>query len=152
MSLYSAITGGEVALSAATAKTVLAITSPAQHGFKLTKAMYAFDGVTAANEPVLVEVVEFTQGTGTSTAVTLADVAGLAVAAASNFEGRKNFTSEPTGLSVLDEVSVTPFAGAVVLPFPLGEEYEIGVSLGIGLRFTAPQTVNVRATLLGRRI
>lgn len=152
MSLYSAITGGEVSLSAATAKTVLALTSPSQHGVKLTKAVYGFDGVTSTDEPVLVEVVSFTQGTGTSTAVTLQDVAGLAITAATNFEGRKNFTAEPTGLAVLDEATVTPFAGAVMLPFPLGEEYEVGASKGIGLRFTAPQAVNVRATLLGRRI
>lgn len=149
---YTGITGGEVALSAATAKTVMAITSPSQHGLVLTAAWIGFDGITAADEPVLVELVSFTQGTGTSTAVTLQQIRGRAVAAATNFEGRKNFSAEPTGLAVLTEWSITPFAGAAIIPLPLGREYTTGVSSALGLRMTAPQAVNVRVTLEAERI
>ena len=66
-----------------------------------------------------------------ATGLELAQVANLgpaeaeaAVAAAANFEGRKNFTAEPTGLVVLAEWSITPFGGFAQQLLPLAREFD----------------------------
>lgn len=143
---YTIITGGEVALSAATAKTVLMVIAPSQFGIDLRSVALAFDGVTASNEPVAVELVSSTQATaGTNTSVTPAQVYGRAITA--GFTAAKNYSAEPTVLTVIDEWSVSPNGGLVIRDWPLGEGFDQDVSKGLGIRLTAPQTANVRATM-----
>ena len=143
---YSAATGAAVALAAATAKTVLAVTAPAQFGVDLKKLRVGFDGVTASAVPVLVELCYSTFATaGTSTAGTVHQTYGRSITA--GFTTAYNYTAEPTVLTTIDRWTLTPNGGLVIYDFPLGDTPDSAVSQGFALRLTAPAVVNVNATL-----
>lgn len=142
---YSAAVGAAVALAAATPKTVLSVTAPAQFGVDLKKFRVAFDGVTAANSPVLVELCYSTAATaGTSTAGTVLQAYGRTITA--GFTSAYNYTVEPTVLTTLDRWTLTPNGGVVIYDFPLGDTPDSAVSQGFALRLTAAQAVNVNGT------
>lgn len=146
---YVTSTEGAVALSAATAKSILGVAAPSQFGVDLKKFRVAFDGVTASAVPVLVEVCYATfatNGPGTnSTSTTIDQAYGRSVTA--GFSGAKNWTTEPTVLTPLDEWLLTPAGGLVIYDFPLGDTPDSAVSNGFVLRCNAPASVNVRASL-----
>lgn len=152
--IYSIITGGAVALSAATAKSILGAKAHANSGLQLSAARIGFDGVTASAVPVLVELCYCTFGAnppGTnSTSVTPAQKSGRVLTA--GFTAGKTWTTEPTTITVLDEWLLTPNGGLVLLDLPLGTEYDTALGEGLLIRCTAPATVNVRATMDFSRI
>lgn len=147
--IYSAITGGAVALSAATAKTILGWKGHANSGLLLTHYEVSFDGVSASGVPVLVEICYCTWGANSpgtnSTSVTPVQVTGrvLTVGATAG----KTWTTEPTTISVIRELLLTPNGGALIYDYPLGTEPDSALGEGFAIRCTAPATVNVRATL-----
>lgn len=147
--IYTAITGGAVALSAATAKSVIGVKAHANSSLLLLKMRYAFDGVTASAVPVLCEVCYCTFGANSpgtnSTSVTVAQGSGRVLTA--GFTAGKTWTTEPTTITVLEEVLLTPNGGSVWADYPLATEYDCALGEGFVVRFTAPATVNVRATL-----
>jgi hypothetical protein len=138
---------GSVALSAATAKTVLMIIAPATFGIDLRSIDLAFDGVTAANTPVLVELVSSTQAGAGTTGSTPTVTQGYGRAITAGFTAGAGYSVEPTVLTVLDAWTLSPNGGLVIRDWPLGEGYDQDVSKGLGLRLTAPQTVNARCTM-----
>lgn len=146
---YTATTGAAVALSAATAKSVIGVSAPAQFGVDLKKVRFGFDGVTASAVPVLVELCYATFATnapGTnSTSVTPAQMYGRSIT--TGFTAARNWTTEPTVLTVVEEMLLSPNGGALWYDFPLGDTPDSAVSQGFVLRMTAPATVNVRSTL-----
>lgn len=147
--IYSIITGGAVALSAATAKSILGAKAHANSGLQLSAVRIGFDGVTASAVPVLVELCYATfasnePGTN-STSVTPAQKSGRRLTA--GFTAGKTWTTEPTVLTVLDEWLLTPNGGLVLLDLPLGTEYDTALGEGLLIRCTAPASVNVRATM-----
>lgn len=146
---YTTSTEGAVALSAATAKSILGVMAPAQFGVDLKKLRAAFDGVTSSAVPVLVELCYATFATnapGTnSTSTTVDQVYGRSITA--GFTGAKNWTTEPTVLTPIDEWLLTPTGGLVIYDFPLGDTPDSAVSNGFVIRCNAPATVNVRATM-----
>lgn len=146
---YTGVTGGAVSLSAATAKTILGVKAHANSSILVDKWEVAFDGVTASAVPVVVEFVYCTFGAnppGTnSTSVTAAQVSGRVLTA--GFTMGKTWTTEPTTITVLEEVLLTPNSGTLIYDVPLGNEYEAALGEGFALRCTAPATVNVRATM-----
>lgn len=149
---YTVSTSAAVALSAATAKTCLMVLSPAQFGVDLKKFRVGFDGVTASAVPALVELVTSTNasnstpGTGnTSESANIAQVYGRSITA--GFTAFSASTSEPTVLTVIDRWLLTPNGGVLFYDFPLGDTPDTAVSAGIGLRITAPATVNARASM-----
>lgn len=147
--IYSAVTGGAVALSAATAKCVLGWKAHANSSLLLVASRVSFDGVTASAVPVLVELVYSTWGAnapGTnSTSVTPAQKSGrvLTVGATAG----KTWTTEPTTLTVIEEQLLIPNGGLVIFNYPLGTEPDCALGEGFAIRCTAPATVNVRATM-----
>lgn len=147
--IYSIITGGAVALSAATAKTILGAKAHANSGLQLSALRLGFDGVTASAVPVLVELCYCTWATNSpgtaSTSVTPAQKSGRVLTA--GFTAAKTWTTEPTVLTVLDEWLITPNGGLALLDIPLGNEYDSALAEGFALRLTAPAAVNVRATM-----
>lgn len=151
---YSAATGAAVALSAATAKSVLGVKSGAAFGVDLKKLRVSFDGVTASAVPVLVELCYATFATnapGTnSTSVTPAQVYGRVIA--HGVTAARTWTAEPTVLTVLDEWLLTPNGGLALYDIPLGDTPDSAVAEGFTVRLTAPATVNARATLWWERI
>lgn len=140
---YSAATGAAVA-TGTSLKTILSVIAPAQFGVDLKKFRIGFDGITANAVPVLVELWAFTAD-GTGTAGTVNQVYGRSITA--GFTSKYNYTAEPTGLTLIDQWTLTPVGGTVLYDFPLGDTPDSAVSGGFALRTTAPSTVNCRATL-----
>jgi hypothetical protein len=143
-------TPANVALAAATAKTVLAVTSSATCGLDLLKVRVSFDGVTATAVPVLVELCYSTFATaGTATAATPVQVYGRTVAVGAT--AAVNYTVEPTVLTVVDQWLLSPNSGTVLYDWPLGTSPDSAVSQGFALRLTAPAIVNARAAFYFER-
>lgn len=151
---YDVTTEGAVALAAATAKSILGVKAHANSGLQVKGFEVAFDGVTASAVPVLVELCYATFATNSpgtnSTSVTPRQGHGRVLTA--GFTGAKNWTAEPTALTVLKEVLVTPNGGTMIFQFPLGQEPDSALAEGFVIRCTAPAIVNVRASLSVERI
>lgn len=139
--LASAVTA-EVALSAATAKTVLQITAPANHRVKVLGWAVAFDGVSTTEAPVVVTINrQSTAGTMTSlTPRPLDDSLSETIQATAQHTA----TVEPTTGNQVDGMNVHPQGGYQVM-FPLGQEIIVGGGNRLGLICTAPAAVNVIA-------
>lgn len=147
--VYSCPGGAAVALSAATAKTVIGAKAHANSGLLWTKYRLAFDGVTASAVPVLVEEVYCTFATnapGTnSTSITPVQILGRVLTA--GFTAAYNWTAEPTVITVMNSYLLTPNSGTLFYDVPLATEVDTALGEGFGIRLTAPATVNARATL-----
>lgn len=146
---YRCNTEGAVALAAATAKTIVGAKAHANSGLLLTAVRFGFDGVTASAVPVLIELCYCTFGAnapGTnSTSTTPKQVSGRPLTA--GFTSGKTWTTEPTTITVLEEMLLTPNGGALWYDFPLSTEFDTALGEGFGLRMTAPAIVNARAVL-----
>ena len=88
-----------------------------------------------------VELCSSTEATaGTSTAHTIAQVSGPTRTA--QFTGKRNFTADPTVLTVLKRWLIHPQTSQTI-QFPLGREpMQVTTADALVLRCTAPATVN----------
>lgn len=147
--IYTAVTGGAVALAAATPKTVLGWQAHANSGLLLVKFRVSFDGNNPSASPVTVELCYCTWATnapGTNSAsVTPSQESGRAMAVGAT--AAKNWAAEPTSLTVLEEGSLTPASGYLLYDYPLGTELDAAPNEGFAIRCNAPATVNVRAVM-----
>jgi hypothetical protein len=143
---YVVETTGDVALSAATAKTILSVICAANAPLRITELGVSFDGVSGAAEPVTVELCSSTQATaGTSTSQTPVQCRGPTRTVQAG--GARNYSAEPTVLTVIRRWLVHPQTG-LVLQFPLGREPEQVVTAdALCIRCTAPAAVNAQAYL-----
>lgn len=146
---YSIQTEGLVALAAAaTAKTILSAIAGTGKSLIVCEFGIAFDGTTATEKPILVELCRSTQGAvGTSTSVTLRQNRGDGSYSPSS-TGAKNFSAEPTTLTPIREYSLDPYKPEFVFPWPLGREMHPAIAGAICLRCTIPSggaAVNARA-------
>jgi hypothetical protein len=152
---YSAHVGAAVALTAATAKTVVGVLGPASFGIDLTGFEVDFDGVTASALPVLCEVCYNTWATnppGTnSTSITPVQEYGRVVAHGTTAAKTWTAGNEPTVLTVLRAFQLDPNKGLFAYDYPLGQTPDSDVADGFSLRFTAPAGVNVFAGLRWER-
>lgn len=141
---YTVETNGDIALVGATAKSIMSVINAANSVHRLVELSVSFDGVVATDEPVTVELCESTQATaGTSDAHTTVQTGGPGRTAQST--ARRNYTAEPTVLTVIKRWLVRPDGGLLLIQFPLGREPEQTVTLDASiLRLTAPQAVNVQ--------
>lgn len=152
---YTLATGAAVALSAATAKTVLCVIAPAQFGIDLKKVKVGFDGVTASAVPVLCELMTSTLATNSTpgtnnTTGTVNQIYGRSITA--GFTSAYNYTAEPTVLSLIDSAPLLdPNKGLVMYDMGFGTTPDSAVSQGICIRCTAPAAVNVRAVMVFER-
>jgi len=150
---YSVSTSADVALVAATAKTVLFVLAPATFGLDLRGFEISFDGVTTTDKPVLVEICTLsgatnsTPGTGNTTeTANIVQIYGRSIV--TGFIAGSGSTAEPTVLVQWKLLRVTPNGGTYDYDWPLGETPDNAVSTGFGIRCTAPTSaVNVRASL-----
>lgn len=135
----------DVALAAATAKTVVGVLP--SKVLTVVEVALSFDGTSATATPVLIE---FCRGdgttAGTTTSVTPLRTRGRNVAAGAT--AFKNATAEPTVLTVLRAWRVPPSAG-FILQYPLGREPEADSSVDklYCVRVTAAATVNATGAL-----
>ncbi len=151
---YSLSTGAAVALSAATAKSILCVLSPAQFGIDIKSLEIGFDGVTASAVPVLVELCTSTAATNSTpgtnnTTGTVNQIYGRSIT--TGFTGFYNSTAEPTVLTPVYRNTLTPNGGTLYYEFPSDRTPDVAVSAGFVIRCTAPAAVNVNATLVFER-
>lgn len=152
--VYQCATEGAVALSAATAKTVVGVKAHANSGLLLVGYRIEFDGVTASAVPALYEVMYSTWASNSpgtnSTSTTARQRNGRVLTA--GFTAGKTWTTEPTTLTPAGiEGLLTPNGGVIIYDFPLGTELDCALGEGFVIRVNAPATVNVRAELLVSR-
>lgn len=149
---YSITTEGSVSLSAGTPKSILGVKSgatTANFGVDWLKYRIGFDGVTASAVPVVIQLCAATFATnapGTnSTSVTVqADHGRLA---STGFTAAKNWTSEPTVLTVLDAFPLTPNGGTILYDWPLATSPDSPLGEGFVIRCNAPAGVGVHAAM-----
>lgn len=151
---YAVLTEGAVALSAATAKSILGVKAHANSGLQVKGFEVSFDGVTASAVPVLVELCYCTFATNSpgtnSTGTAETQVYGRVLAA--GFTGGRNWTSEPTVVTPIKEGLLAPDKGKFAYQFPLGQEPDCALAEGFVIRCNAPAAVNVRGELQVERI
>jgi hypothetical protein len=142
--LVAVTTPADVALAAATAKTVLQVAAPTNQRLELVRWGVFFDGVTSTAVPVLVELLRQTTA-GTSTSATpVAQVAGSETVQST---AGYNFSAEPTAGNILDIAKVHPQSGYEVL-LPLNQQMEVPGGGRLGIRITAAAIVNCRAKII----
>jgi hypothetical protein len=140
--IYTVNNAADVALVAATAKTVIQLVTGATRKIWIKEMAIGFKSVTATDVPVLVQLVRQSTA-GTMTANTPApDVEGHPAAISTAQEAA---TAEPTSGVVVKEWLITPIGGQLVYQLPLGDEVEMAVSSKLGLLVTAPQAQSCRA-------
>jgi hypothetical protein len=143
---YTVESNGDIALTAATAKSILAVINAANALVRVTEMGVSFDGVSSTAEPVTVELCASTQATaGTSTAHTIAQSRGAPRTVQAT--AARNYTAEPTALTVLKRWLVHPQTG-IVIPFGHGKEPEQTTTAdALIVRCTAPANVNAQGYL-----
>jgi hypothetical protein len=140
-----AATTAEVALTAATARTVLQVVAAANHRVLVEQISVSFDGISPTAEPVIVELLRQTTA-GTMSALTpvkLSDAGSETI----QTTAQHSATAEPTAGDVLWRVEIHPQTGIEKL-FPLGQEMIVAGGGRLGVRCTAPAAVNVVAGLV----
>lgn len=140
---YTVETTTDVALSAATAKSILGVIGASNAPFRVIEFGVSFDGTSGTATPVTVELCSVsTTSAGTSTSQTPVQTGGVTRTVQAS--GKRNYTAEPTTITVLKRYKVHPQSG-IVIQFPLGREPEISTSgYGCVIRVTAAATVNAQ--------
>jgi|CXWL01.1.fsa_nt_gi hypothetical protein len=135
----------EIALAAATAKTVAQLVAPANTILAVNGAWVSFDGISNTAEPAIVEILtQTTAGTMTSRTPQKTKDTSTALGAT----GGVNASAEPTAGNVLKTFHVHPQAG-VIIPLDFDKEIEIAGGARLGMRITAPAAVNCLAGFEG---
>lgn len=130
-------------LTGTTVQTLVQVTSPSGGYCSVVGWGISFEGVTAANEPVLVDLLRQTTA-GTAAAFTPLPLNLNGRAAAST--AQNTFTVEPTASSILHPEYVDPEGGfSVLYEERLRPVFNNGAA--IGLRALANDTVNATAWL-----
>jgi uncharacterized protein YccT (UPF0319 family) len=134
----------QVALAAATAKTIMEVATPSTRTVRLISWSVEFDGVTATAVPVKVELLRASAViTGTTfTAVKYNDPNAPAALATA----RHTATAEGTVTDQIEVHRVPPTSG-IVIQYPLGREPEAPISNALRIRCTAPAIVNATVTM-----
>jgi hypothetical protein len=139
MSKHTAVTA-EVALAAATAKTLLEITAPSTKTLEVSEWWVEFDGVSGSGEPVVVEILRKTATiTGSSLTPRSKDEQSDALATA-----KHTAAAEGTDGDVLYRFNIHPQGGKHVM-FPLGDEIIVQKSGMLAIKAIAPAVVNAIA-------
>lgn len=135
----------EIALTAATAKTVVQIVAPTNQRLKILGWGLFFDGTSGSAEPVQVRLLRQTTA-GTMSALTPTKLGTQSETIQST--AQHTATAEPTAGDVLDVVEVHPQAGYEKL-YPEGSHMMPKIAGGgrVGIECTSPATVNVRAKI-----
>lgn len=138
----------EVALVAATPKTVLQVKAAANHRVRVLGWGVFFDGTSVTAEPVQVTLSRQTTA-GTMSSLTAYaqnfDIAAMSVTLQTT--ATHTATAEPTTGGAVDVLEVHPQSSYEVR-YPLGQEVYIEPGGYLGIVCTAPAGVNVRAKIL----
>ena len=148
MPRYTITTQTNVSLTANTAKTIAAVSTPSTRRARLVGFSVAFDSVTGTDNSVLCEIVR-SDATSAGTATSRTPVAIDSAETAALCSGFVNYTAEPTVLTVINEKRITPVGGTLIEPFEfLDQPTAAASSRLLGVRLTSAQAQsNVRCTL-----
>ncbi len=150
--LYVVETSSAVALAVATPKAVIVAraNTTSEWGLNLRGFGIGFNGVTAANTPVLVELFSGSGNAGTpGTILTPRQLAGRTTASGMS-NPAQDYSVDPSGLVVIKEYLLTPNGGDLIVNFPADKMPDTageGVAGYFGLRCTAAQIVSLWAYL-----
>jgi hypothetical protein len=146
ISIYDA-PGAVSALSSGVAKTVIAITAPAQFGVNWMAYELSFDGSTSTATPARIELCTFTAATaGTpGSSPTIVNSAGQRVT--TGFTAGSNYSAEPTVLAPFKTFYFPQYGGTGIVQFTPGQEPDSAVSQGFAIRVTSTSTVNCNASM-----
>lgn len=134
-----------VSLSAATAKTPIAVLGASTDSISLVRLSLSFNSATTTDVPALVEIGIIT-ALGTSTAFTPVQWSGHTVA--SSCTAGYNHTVEPTYNRIVDAFYMPVLMGTMREWTPLGDELQCDASQGLAVRITSPSAVSVLASIL----
>lgn len=134
-----------VSLSAATAKSVVAVLGASSDTIGLIRVKVSFASATATDAPAICEVGIIT-ALGTTTSFTPVQQSGSPVA--SSATAGYNATVEPTYTRVIDSFYVPVFNGSYGEWEPLGFEPAAAVSQGFAIRVTSPAAATCLASIL----
>ena len=139
------IPSGEIALSAATAQTLLEVLAAANHRAKVLGINFFGKGVSTTGTPIKIDIARITT-TGTGTAgTTIKNNADDGETIQTTFEF--DHSVEPTYGAILQTWEVHPQTG-MILHFPLGQEVIINGGDLLGVRATAAEAVTCTCNLL----
>lgn len=144
--LFGIAQTAEVALTAATTRTVIQVIAPTNHRVKILGWGVFFDGTSATAEPVQVELLrQTTAGTMSSLTPVKTDAASETLLTTAQHTA----TAEPTAGDILDVVECHPQSGfEKIMSTPGSQLYVIGGGGRVGIRCTAPAGVNCRAKII----
>ncbi len=132
--------GGEIPLSAGTAKTTMQIVAAANHRVAIKSVGFFFDGVSSSNEPIAIEFLRQSSA-GTASAAALTGDEGTPSETIQTTGGTA-CTAEPTAGAVLRRYECHPQAG-YERSYAQDEEILVPGGGRLGVRFTAPNNVNM---------
>lgn len=138
-----AMSADGITLTAATAKTIAEIKTTSTGMIVPVAWWVEFDGTTATNTPVKVEIGRFSAATtimGTSPTPSKVNYGGNSIASTSTVGF--NCTSEGAGTASDVEIHRVPPTSGLIWLESLGMEWTMGVSGFWRIRCTAAQTVN----------
>lgn len=149
--LQFAVPFATVALTAATAKTVVGVKCATNVCLRALEIGFGFDGATSTNAAVVCEIGTCTWATNSpgtnSTSVTPAKQ-DTGRAETIQATAGKTWTTEPTTITVLQVIDLPQYNGFMVLP--LAQWYStliLAGGNGLVLRLTSPNNVNVSGYL-----
>ncbi len=150
MSVRFTVNTAEIAMVAATLKTVLQVSPAADQKITIASWGVSFDGIIVTEEPALVQLVRSTSaGTGAGSPPVgrpLDDDFGGTI----QTTVAHNFSAEPTLGSIVDSFTVHP-QGLYQVWFPMGWEPKVSLEAGtadwLNIVVTAPAAVDVIAKL-----
>ncbi len=147
MSVRFTVNTAEIAMVAATTKTILQVSPAANQKIKIASWGVSFDGIIVTEEPVLCELVRSTTaGTGAATPPVAKplddDFSGIIQTTIAH-----NFSAEPTmEANPLDSFTVHP-QGLYQVWLPMGWEFKVSLEAGaadwLNIVVTAPAAVDV---------
>ena len=153
---YAVHTESAVALTAATARSILGVKAHANPGLQIKEFTFSFDGATGSATPALVELAYCTFATNSpgtqSTSCTVRQHYGRVLTAGFTAGHSWVAANEPTVITTGHAFYVPVFNGFLCKQFPLGQEPDTALAEGYVLRVTAPATVNARAAMVVERI
>lgn len=144
MAIYSVTSEGEEALAAATAETLVQLRGVATAKARIVAWSISFDGISAADQPVVVDLL-FQTTDGTATGAT--EVALNPDEPAALLSGFHSFSAEPTAGSIIESYEVHPQGGMILREYPPGREPMLtnATTSRIAVRATSPAVVNAVA-------
>jgi len=136
--------GGATSCAQNTTKTVLGVKSHANSGLLLLGFTIGFDGVTAADKVIEVDICYSTwatnsPGTNSTSISTILQQGGRVLTA--GFTAGYTWTAEPTALSVLWPLYIDPNKGEFIYDYPLGDEPDCALAEGFAIRVITPATM-----------